>query len=339
MRTIATFGLLILVASMTFGGMTSNVSATDDPEVLLKIAKRAQEQIQSQISTDSSDEIKRLYQEGTQQVNALEEALGIDDLDSAKEHFLSTMQIFQKISRHLTSSDTASDVAFQAEPASLSDTTKDPSNDIQRLQVYVNSLKSIAEIHDATIDFSALDELFTKARQQISDHQFALALETLYEIKEITMEINKELREKASIQESQRANDYAQKYLEQLDRLIENAKKQGIADEIIEKLQTAKENLSSADSPDEIIEEIRKILSIKDQFELTKSDSLESRVLQVEKNLSSLSQVNGVNTDDIADANDTLQSIKHHLSEGEFDVANELLEDLAKQLQEIKNSL
>ena len=335
MRTIATFGLLILVASMTFGGMTSNVSATDDPEVLLKIAKRAQEQIQSQISTDSSDEIKRLYQEGTQQVNALEEALGIDDVDSAKEHFLSTMQIFQKISRHLT----PSDVAFQAEPASLSDTAKDPSNDIQRLQVYVNSLKSIAEIHDATIDFSALDELFTKARQQISDHQFALAVETLYEIKEITMEINKELREEASIQESQRANDYAQKYLEQLDRLIENAKKQGIADEIIEKLQTAKENLSSADSPDEIVEEIRKILSIKDQFELTKSDSLESRVLQVEKNLSSLSQVNGVNTDDIADANDTLQSIKHHLSEGEFDVANELLEDLAKQLQEIKNSL
>ena len=334
MRTIATFGLLILVASMTLGGMT-NVSATDDPEVLLKIAKRAQEQIQSQISTDSSDEIKRLYQEGTQQVSALEKALGINDVDSAKEHFLSTMQIFQKISRHLTSSD----VALQAEPASLSDTTKDPSNDIQRLQVYVNSLKSIAETHDATIDFSVLDELFTKARLQINDHQFALAVETLYEIKEITMEINKELREEASIQESQRANDYAQKYLEQLDRLIENAKKQGIADEIIEKLQTAKENLSSADSPDEIVEEIRKILSIKDQFELTKSDSLESRVLQVEKNLSSLSQVNGVNTDDIADANDTLQSIKHHLSEGEFDVANELLEDLAKQLQEIKNSL
>ena len=335
MRTIATFGLLILVASMALGGMTSNVSATDDPEVLLKIAKRAQEQIQSQISTDSSDEIKRLYQEGTQQVNALEEALGIDDLDSAKEHFLSTMQIFQKISRHLTSSD----VALQEESVSTSNTIKDPSNDIQRLQVYANSLKSIAETHDATINFSVLDELFTKARQQISDHQFALAVETLYEIKEITVEINKELREEASIQESQRANDYAQKYLEQLDRLIENAKKQGVADEIIEKLQTAKENLSSADSPDEIVEEIKKILSIKDQFELTKSDSLESRVLQVEKNLSSLSQVNGVNTDDIADANDTLQSIKHHLSEGEFDVANELLEDLAKQLQEIKNSL
>ncbi len=30
MKTIATFGLLILVASMALGGMTSNVSAQDD---------------------------------------------------------------------------------------------------------------------------------------------------------------------------------------------------------------------------------------------------------------------------------------------------------------------
>ncbi len=181
--------------------------------------------------------------------------------------------------------------------------------------------------------------MFTKARQQISDHQFALALETLHEIKEAIVQINKELREQASKQESQRANVYAQKYLEQLDRLIENAKKQGVSDEIIEKLETAKENLALADNPREIVKEIRKIMSIKDQFELTKNDRLESRVLQVEKTLSRLSQIDGVDQNDLDDAEDTLQSIKRHLSEGEFDTANELLRNLAKQLQEIKNSL
>ena len=153
------------------------------------------------------------------------------------------------------------------------------------------------------------------------------------------MEVNKELREQASETEKERANDYAQKYLEQLDRLIENAKKQGVSDEIIEKLVTAKQNLASADNPKKIVEEIRKIMSIKDQFELTKSDRLESRVLQVEKNLSRLSQVDSVDPDEIADANYTLQSIKRHLFEGEFDTSNELLRNLAKQLQEIKNSL
>ena len=81
MKTITTFGLLILVASMALGGMTSNVSAQDnDPTVLLKIAKRAQEQIHNQISTDSSDKVKRLFQEGTQKVNALEKSLRSDNV-------------------------------------------------------------------------------------------------------------------------------------------------------------------------------------------------------------------------------------------------------------------
>ena len=339
MKNIASFGLLILVASMTLGGMTSNVSAQDDSSALLKIAKRAQEQIHNQISVDSSDKVKRLFEEGTQKVNALERALRSDDAGSVKENFLSAMKIFKEISRYLATSDTASDVASQAESAPVRDTVRDPSNNLQRLQGYVDSLKIIAKKHHTSIDFSELDELFVKARQQISDHQFALALETLHEIKETIVDVKKELREEASKHESQRANEYAEKYLEQLDRLIEHAKKQGVADEIIEKLETAKENLSSADNPREIIKEIRKIMSIKDQFELTKNDRLESRVLQVEKTLSRLSQIDGVDQSDLDDARNTLENIKHHLSEGESDVANDLLRDLAKQLREIKNSL
>ena len=339
MKTITTFGLLILVASMVLGGMTSSVSAADDPTVLLKIAKRAQEQIHNQISADSSDKIKRLFEQGTQNVEALEKALRNDDVSSAKEYFLSAMKIFEEISRHLTTSNTVSDTVPQAESASVRSTVRDPSNDLQRLQVYVNSLKTIAKKYNTSIDFSELDELFAEARKQVSDKQFTLATETLHEIKETIVEVNKELREEAAKQESERAKKYAQQYLEQLDRLIEQAKKQGVANEIIEKLETARENLSSADNPKKIVEEIRKIISIKDQFELTKNDRLESRVLQVEKTLSRLSQLDGVNPDDLADARDMLQNIKRHLSDGDFDMANELLRDLAKQLQEIKNSL
>lgn len=245
------------------------------------------------------------------------------------------MKIFTEISRQLVTSDTTP----QTETDSVRSDVKDPSNLLQRLQGYVDSLKTIAKKHNALIDFSELNELFAKARQQISDHQFALALETFHEIKETIAEVKRELHEEASKHESQRAEEYAQKYLEQLDRLIENAKKQGVADEIIEKLETAKENLSSADNPKEIIKEIRKIISIKDQFELTKNDRLESRVLQVEKTLSRLSQVDRVDQDDLDDALDTLESIKQHLYKGEFDAANDLLRNLAKQLQEIKNSL
>jgi hypothetical protein len=338
MKNITTYALLILVSSIALGGMTSNVSASeDDPAILLKIAKRAQEQIHNQITEDSSDKIKKLFEEGTQQVDSLEKSLRSDDIASAKENFLSAMKIFKEISKHLTSS--VSDTAPQAETTSLRDNVQDPSNDLQRLQAYVNTLKTIAKKHNASIDFSELDNLFTKARQQITDHQFTQALDTVHEIKETIVDVNKELREKASKQESQRAKEYAQKYLEQLDRLIENAKKQGVSDEIIEKLESARENLSSTDNPRQIIEEIRKIMSLKDQFDLTKHDRLESRILQVEKTLSRLSQVDEVDESAMSDAKNLLDDIKENLRDGEFETANELLRDLAKQLAEIKKSL
>jgi hypothetical protein len=338
MKNITTYALLILVSSIALGGMTSNVSASeDDPAILLKIAKRAQEQIHNQITEDSSDKIKKLFEEGTQQVDSLEKSLRSDDIASAKENFLSAMKIFKEISKHLTSS--VSDTAPQAETTSLRDNVQDPSNDLQRLQAYVNTLKTIAKKHNASIDFSELDNLFTKARQQITDHQFTQALDTVHEIKETIVDVNKELREKASKQESQRAKEYAQKYLEQLDRLIENAKKQGVSDEIIEKLESARENLSSTDNPRQIIEEIRKIMSLKDQFDLTKHDRLESRILQVEKTLSRLSQVDEVDESAMSDAKNLLDDIKENLRDGEFETANELLRDLAKQLTEIKKSL
>ena len=338
MKNITTYALLILVSSIALGGMTSNVSASeDDPAILLKIAKRAQEQIHNQITEDSSDKIKKLFEKGTQQVDSLEKSLRSDDIASAKENFLSAMKIFKEISKHLTSS--VSDTAPQAETTSLRDNVQDPSNDLQRLQAYVNTLKTIAKKHNASIDFSELDNLFTKARQQITDHQFTQALDTVHEIKETIVDVNKELREKASKQESQRAKEYAQKYLEQLDRLIENAKKQGVSDEIIEKLESARENLSSTDNPRQIIEEIRKIMSLKDQFDLTKHDRLESRILQVEKTLSRLSQVDEVDESAMSDAKNLLDDIKENLRDGEFETANELLRDLAKQLAEIKKSL
>lgn len=343
MKSIVTFSLLILIASMVLGGMTNTVSAQDDPTILLKLAKRAQNQIQNQISSDSPDKIKRLFDEGIDQVNALEKAIRNNDVDSAKKHFLAAMKIFTEISRYSPSQDAATkesaDVATQSTTDSTTQNVRDPSNDIQRLQVYVNSLKTIAKKYNTFIDFTELDEIFSLSREQIRNNQFALALETLQQIKKTIVEINKELREEASKQESQRAKEYAQQYLEQLDRLIENAKKQGVSDEIIKKLEKAKENLSSADNPSEIVKQIREIISIKDQFELTKNDRLESRVLQVEKTLLRLSQIDGIDPNDLADAKNSLQSIKRSLSNGEIDAANDLLRSLAKQLEEIKNSL
>lgn len=332
MKNITSFALLILVSSMVLGGITDIAHAQNDPSILLKIAKHAQKQLEGQITQDSSDKTKQLFKDGIQQVNALEESLKNNDIDLAKKHFLSAMRIFKEISQQLTNNQST-----QAEIATLKTAVEDPSADLLRMQDYVDNLKIIAKKYSASIDFSELDTLFVTARQQILDNQFDNALQTISKIKQITININNEIRVHASQQEQSLAKEYAQKYLEQLDRLIENAKNQGLSKDIIQKLDTARENLSSATDPHEIIKQIREIISIKEQFELTKNDRLESRVMQVEKILLKLSNSDKLSQTDLEDAKRTLQTIKDHLAQGEFETANELLRSLATLLEQFRD--
>lgn len=328
MKNITSFVLLILVSSMVLGGLTNTAHAQNDPSILLKIAKHAQKQLEGQLNQNSSDKTKQLFKDGVQQVNALEKSLKNKDIDLAKKYFLSAMRIFKDISKQLSINQST-----QVETTTFKSSVEDPSSDLLRMQDYADSLKIITKKYNVTIDFSELDDLFVIAKKQIIDNQFDDALQTISKIKEITIIINNEIRVHASQQEQSRAKEYAQKYLEQLDRLIENAKTQGLSKDIIKKLETARENLSSATDPHEIIKQIKEIMSIKEQFELTKNDRLESRVMQIEKILLKLSESDKLSKTDLKDAKKTLQTIKNHLAKGEFETANELLRSLATLLE------
>ena len=332
MKKITLFVLLILVSSMVLGGMTNTAQAQTDPSILLKIAKHAQKQLENQINQDSSDKTKQLFKDGAQQIKALEESLRNNEIDLAKQHFLSAMRIFKEVSQQLSTNQSS-----QVEMATLKATAEDPSADLLRMQNYVNNLKTIAKGYNTSVDFSELDDLFVTTKKQIIDRQFDDALQTISKIKQITVDFNNEIREHASQQEQSRAKEYAQKYLEQLDRLIENAKSKGLSADIIQKLETARENLSSATNPHEIIKQIKEIISIKEQFELTKNDLLESRVMQIEKILFKLSNSDKLSQVDLEDAKKTLQTIKRHLSQGEFETANGLLRSLATLLEQFRD--
>ena len=332
MKKILSFVLLILVSSMILGGMTNPAQAQTDPYILLKIAKHAQKQLENQINQDSSDKIKQLFKDGAQQIKALEESLKNNEIDLAKQHFLSAMRIFKEVSQQLSINQSS-----PAEIATLKATAEDPSADLLRMQNYVDNLKIIAKKYNTSVNFSDIDNLFVTAKKQIIDRQFDDALQTISKIKQITVDFNNKIREYASQQEQTRAKEYAQKYLEQLDRLIENAKNKGLSEDIIQKLETARENLSSATDPHEIIKQVKKIISIKEQFELTKNDRLESRVMQIEKILFTLSNSDKLSQSDLEDAKKTLQTIKHHLSQGEFETANELLRSLATLLEQFQD--
>ncbi len=334
MNNVTSFGLLILVTSMIFAGLTTTAYGETDPTILLTLAKRAQNQIQNQITEESPEEIKELYNRGVEEISLLEDSLTKKDLESAKQHFLNAMKIFTQLT-HMTDKQPTAQVTTQAR----SEPRSNFSSDLERIQIYVSNLKVLAKKYNAPIEFGKLDQLFVQARQQISSNSTDEIQKTLEEIKSIVLEINNQIRDFAAKQQEERAKKYAQQYLEQLDRLIEAAKSQGVSEDIIQKLELARERLSTATNPQEIVREIKEIISIKKQFELTKNDRLESRVMQVQKTIVKLAQTDGINQTEIEIAKESLLEIKDLLGAGEFDLANQLLRDLNDKLMEISRSL
>ena len=330
MTNVSVYVMVMLAASIALGGMTSNVFAQDEPNILVKIADRAQDQIQNQISDDSSDDIKLLFEKGKNEVNSLKESLDKNNLDSAKQHFLSSMKIFSEISRQLTTQ-------TNTEPSPSQSQYENPSNDLLRMHGYVNNLKSISSNQNAEIDFSLLDELFIKARNHISNKQFKEASQTIHEIKNTILEINEELRKKSSQQQENRAQSFAEKYLRQLDRLIEHSQKIGQSEEIIQKLELAKETLTLASTPTQVINEVRNILRIQQEYDLSESKLLEQRINQIEKttmDLFNLGQIHQVNLDKI---NQQIQTAKNQQSTSDFENSTESLRSIESILQEIQN--
>ena len=330
MKSITIFVFLILTVSLALGGATSLVYAQDNPPILLKIAQGAENQIQTQISNDSSEELKNLFEEGQRGVDALENSLSNNDLPSAKEQFLSTMKIFTKIS-HLLASNQTPQTETITNPA-----TPNPSNGLHRMQVYVNSLKTIAKNQNATVDFTSLDNLFLDAKTQINNHRYTEATQTIQQIKETIIELNAELRQQASHQETNRAQAFAQKYLKQIDRLIEHAQITGMSEEIVEKLETSSESLSLATTPSVVVKEVRNFLLLQQQFELSEEKLLELRIIEMEKTILELSNSNQFNQNIIQGMNKNLERINDHLDNREFERATELLNAQGTILEQIQ---
>lgn len=327
MKSIKILGLLILVVSLAVGGITNPVYAQNDPEILVKIAKRAQDQIQKQITDDTSLTLQELFQQGKNKVSSLETSISNNDITSAKEDFLSAMKIFSEVSRQLTTQNSQTQATNKS--------TVNPSNDLLRLYTYVNNLKNIAKNHNSQIDFTSLDGLFVTAKDQIQNNQYSQASETIHEIKQSIIEINAELREQASQKQLTRAQMFAQKYLKQIDRLIEHSQNTGTSKEIIEKLESARENLSIASNPSEVIKQVRNIMLLQQQYELTENKLLELRVMQIETTLNTLSD-SEVDENTVMELKESLQEIRTSISKSDFEEANELLRSITVTLDQIQ---
>jgi len=254
MKQVASMTLLFLVMSMIFSGIPTSVEAQADSTFLLKIVINAQRHIQQLISNDTSEEVKRLFNEASNEVTLLEKSLENSDVSSARQHFQSAMNIFKKITRMVSPQVETIDVTSR-----LSVSSYDLMSKLDRLEKYLISLKAIAERHDAGIDFIKIDELVKTTKDNINNGNLTQAQDNIIQLRQTIFEIKNILDEQTRQQKVDRVKLYVERYLINLDRLIEHLKTQEFPLITINEFEEAKANLASASDVHEIIQQIKNI--------------------------------------------------------------------------------
>lgn len=337
-KKITSIVLLALVASMIIGSVPNYVYADSQSDTLIRIASQARDQVKIQLSkVDATQEIKDRFEVGSVEIESLLEALNNDDVPTARQHFISAMTIFNEIIQQI------SELTSATETASSSSQTTTPSNissEIDRLERYVDQLKGIAIKNDIEIDSSYADELIEKARNEIKEGNSAVT-STIEEIKQSIVDLNNSLKEKTRQYTTDRAISLAEKHLEDLDKLITEAKDIGVSQETFDRLIAAREQLNSVSSASDvakIIDEVKKLISVKKQFEETKIQRIQVRADQLESKYEQLS--NHVNENPELDkAKNMLSELRVFISEKNSDDAIRVLNSLNNLLNEIENSI
>ncbi len=328
------FALFAIVCSMIIAPIQYS-EAISGSDTLLRIANQALDQVQKQMrsSDNVSPEIKRLYEQGTKEVELLKESIANENSEEAKKHFLLAMEIFKKIS-YSTSQAQAQSVASQA-----AEPRNDLSSDIDRLEKYVQSLKSIAKRHNVEIDFSKINELFDIARQENSNGTYENTVRAIDDLKRVIIDVNKILRQDADQRKNDKAISFAQQYLKLLDQLILDMEEQGYSEDVITQIKEARDRLANSSDPAEIIKEVRQILSFKEQFDITKVERIKDRLGQLENTIEKLSTNKDVPTVELTEARKMVDELKTQIKNNQFDAAQETLRELTDLVRSLQRSI
>ena len=333
---IAFLSVLLLVSTMMLGSLPGDAEARTEYNSILRIATQAHEEIKIQLSRSDSipADVERMFKEGTSELDALKEAIRNEDPEAAKQHFLSAMNIFKKISQMASDKPTTEAAITDA----VSD-RPDLKSALERTEKYFINLKNIARTHGTDVDFSQLDDLFNLAKQQIREENYTDAQNSIKEINQLIIDIKSKLREASQAKASDRAKQFAQAYLDRLDKMITEAEDLDYPADVIEKLKAAKEKLSESSDPRQIIEEIKRILSIKDQLDLSKFDRIISRADQIEEKIDIISTAEGIDSNEIENARSLLSELRSNVDNRNYDAAQSLLRTLTDALRSLENSV
>jgi outer membrane murein-binding lipoprotein Lpp len=338
-KMISSIVLLALISSMIFSSIPVSVYADSQSDSLIRIASQARDQVKIQLSkVDVTQETNEKFELGSEQIKLLIEAVRIEDVATARQHFLAAMTIFNDIIQQISERTSTSEAALSTSPTTV-DTSR-IAQELDRLERYVGQLKRIAINNEFELDSSNCDGLIAQARNDIIDGNSDSAISTIKEIKQSIIELNQILKENTRQYTTDRAKTLAEKHLEDLDRLIEQAEEMEVSDGTIDRLLEARKNLNSLSdaSVEQIINEVKRIMSVKQDFEKSRVDRIESRYQDLESKIDRLSSYSS-DIPELDKAKTMYSELRDLVSTGSYNEAIRLLNSLNNLLNEIQNSI
>ena len=327
--------MLFLIASL-LGTISTYAYAESETESLVRLATQARDHIKLELSnTESiSDEIKKLYEQGSAEIDALNNAAKEENAEEARTHFLAAMKIFKEIGQQI------SQVRPVAERALAQDTNTQYGIKpvIDRMEKYVDRLKGIAEKNGVEIDFQTLDELIITAKNNYNSGDLGSAEKNIGILESLTLDVYNVLKDNADQKKTMRAKDFAEKQIQRVDTLIVQARDLGLSENITKNLEQSRLQLIKASNSSQIVKQTRIIITLKNQFDESKANRIDAIINDLEAKLDKLSTSKRIDTAKLDKAKSMLDELKILISKGNLEDAFKLFNTLNVFINDIENT-
>ena len=145
MNKIYSIFVIVAIGGLLFANVPVPTSAASNLEYMLSIAENGQKFCKSEIEARESvpPEILELYRQSLLNIENLSSAIDANDVKSAREHFVSSMQKIKEISlmiSQLESAETESKLSYKSNLV------------LDRFEINIQKLKAISAKFNANVD-------------------------------------------------------------------------------------------------------------------------------------------------------------------------------------------
>ena len=326
---------LIAVVATLIVGVPSIFADTLDSLVTIATKAQAQVQFQLQRAQNVPDDLKSLFEQGSNETDMLISSAKQGDVAQAKQHFLSAMKAFKQVSVGLSSpQENTSQKTAIAPPVSQS-TLNSYRDSIDRTEKYASMLKDLVAKNNFTVDFSRVDKLVENARSSLAANDIPSVDKIFVDLKSALTDIQNAIKEQTIQNQNDRAKSFANDYIAKINAMLLRADQLGLSEDDIAKLNKAKEEIASTTDPNMLIVIIKHYsfnftasdVPVQNQSVLENVSKLDARLTAIEPYTDDtikprfeeakqiISQLRGATSDDSMKQLDSLESMVSNMEE------------------------